>query len=82
MNQQETEDKAIEQGIPAPIARCYGYEIHNLVLGARKVPDSIAKLIEEVEYLTQITSALSAEQTQSFGKLKKLTKAVRLEISQ
>lgn len=82
MTQQETEQNAIVQGVPAPIARCYGYEIHNLVLDARKIPDSIVKLLEEVEYLTQITSALSAEQTQSFKKLKRLAKQVRLEMTQ
>lgn len=82
MTQQETEQKAIDLGMPETLARLYSYEMHSLVLDARKIPDSIAKLLDEVEYLTQITSAMSAEQTQSFKKLKRLAKQIRLEISQ
>lgn len=80
MTQEETIQKAMELGIPAQIARHYGYELHNLVLHKRHAPSDVVKLIEEVEYLNQQSSGLSATQAMIFKNLKKLVKQARLEI--
>lgn len=80
MTQEETIQKAIELGVPAQIARYYGYELHSLVLDKRHAPSAVVKLIEEVEYLTQQSSGLSATQAMIFKNLKKLVKQARLEI--
>lgn len=80
MTQDEAVEKAQEAGIPAQIARHYGYELHSLAMAANSTPKSIVKLVEEVEYLTQQSSGLSATQAMIFKNLKKLAKQVRGEI--
>ena len=51
-----------------------------MVLDKRHAPNAVVKLIEEVEYLTQQSSGLSATQAMIFKNLKKLVKQARLEI--
>lgn len=64
--------------MPGSLAQ--NYELHSLVLHKRHAPSAVVKLIEEVEYLTQQSSGLSATQAMIFKNLKKLVKQARLEI--
>lgn len=80
MTQDEVVAKSMDLGVPPQIARHYGYELHGLAIEASYTPKSIVKLLEEVEYLTQQSSGLSATQAMIFKNLKRLAKQVRRDI--